>query len=268
MSKFSGSFPASTTDCLKPEISCSKVGIYHSDYPPEVVSGLPRLGPDLGIDVAAVARLEPDLVLASLTVPGHEKVVEALADAGLSPMAPDPVSLDDVYRDIREIAARFGVSGRGEQLIREMQTEIVSVPSDAGPRPGVLVEWWPRPVIVPGRKSWVQDLLVLAGGRNPFGDRNVESTPVEPEEVVAVEPDAVIISWCGVDPEKYRPKKVYEREGWGDLPALRNGRVHCVPEAFLGRPGPRLVEGYRRLKEIVADCRRGNHPEPGGCRSA
>ena len=42
-----------------------------------------------------------------------------------------------------------------------------------------------------------------------------------------------------------------QRSAWRDLPALANGRVHTVPEAFLGRPGPRLVEGYRALREIV-----------------
>ena len=51
----------------------------HSDWPEEVVGPLPKVGPDLEIDVDKVAALEPDLVLATLTVPGHEKVVERRA---------------------------------------------------------------------------------------------------------------------------------------------------------------------------------------------
>lgn len=224
----------------------------HSDHPPEGVDALPRVGPDLQIDVAKVAALRPDLVLASLTVPGHERVVEAIDRAGLPWIAPDPESLDDVYRDIADIAARLEVPERGAALIAEMKAELVPVQTEA--RPSVLVEWWPKPVIVPGRRSWVTDLLHLAGGRNPCGDRDVLSTPLSDDEVVAMAPDAVVICWCGVPFARYRPDVVRRREAWAGTPALRHDRVHCVPEAFLGRPGPRLVEGYRALKAVVEAC--------------
>ena len=39
-----------------------------------------------------------------------------------------------------------------------------------------------------------------------------------------------------------------------ELEALKHKRVFCIPEAHLGRPGPRLVEGYRSLKRIVEAC--------------
>src|SRR5471032_3588215 len=89
--------------CSNTEIACALgcagylVGVDdHSDYPVDVVTKLPRVGPDLGIDVARVAALRPDLVLASLTVPGHERVVAELEAAGLPFFAPEPVSLEDV----------------------------------------------------------------------------------------------------------------------------------------------------------------------------
>ena len=72
----------------------------------------------------------------------------------------------------------------------------------------VLVEWWPKPVIAPGRDSWVTDLLAAAGGLNPLADRPVKSTPLGDDELRALDPEAVVISWCGVRPEKYRPDVV------------------------------------------------------------
>src|SRR5258706_2399073 len=71
--------------CSNTEIVCALglaeclVGVdNHSDYPVDVVTPLPRVGPDLDIDVDRVRALEPDLVLASLTVPGHERIVAEL----------------------------------------------------------------------------------------------------------------------------------------------------------------------------------------------
>jgi iron complex transport system substrate-binding protein len=222
----------------------------HSDWPADLVARLPRVGPDLSIDVDAVVRLEPDLVLASLTVPGHEAVVEACDRAGLPWIAPEPVSLADVARDVRDIALRCGVGPRGEEVAAAFEAAMPAV--DADLRPRVLVEWWPKPVIVPCRLSWVTDLLDLAGGLNPFAERDAKSTPVTDDEVIAARPDAVVLCWCGVPFGRYRPDVVYRREPWRHVPALEREQVHLVAEAFLGRPGPRLVDGYRALRAVVA----------------
>ena len=226
----------------------------HSDFPERMIAALPKVGPDLDPDLERVAALEPDLVLATLTVPGHERVVEALQARGLPFVAPEPTSLEDVYRDVEDIARLLGVPERGAQLVAGMRAELTA-PAPAPDAPTVLVEWWPKPVIAPGRLSWTTDVLHAAGARNPLQEADVKSLPLSDEEVRALAPDAFVISWCGVRPEKYRPDVVYGNRAWTGLPAVREGRVFCVPEAYLGRPGPRLVEGVRALREVVAALR-------------
>jgi iron complex transport system substrate-binding protein len=257
--------------CSNTEIVCALgcaellVGVDdHSDHPDAVVGSLPRVGPDLDIDVERVAALEPDLVLATLTVPGHEKVVERLEAAGLPFMAPEPVSLEDVYRDVREIGARIGATERAEALVGEMRSELdgPDVPA-AGTNgrvdvPTILIQWWPKPVITPGRLSWATDVVRAAGGRAVLGDEEHKSRPMTDEEVAEASPDAVVLSWCGVHPDKYRPDVVLRNEAWQDLDFVRRGRVFCLGEPFLGRPGPRLVEGVRELRKVVRAVRDGS----------
>ena len=243
--------------CSNTEIVCALgcaellVGVDdHSDFPEEMVAALPRVGPDLQIDIGAVCDLEPDLVLASLTVPGHERVVEGLEEAGLEFLAPEPVCLADVYADIREIARALGVAERGERLIRKLRGELV----DRGlskARPKILVQWWNRPTIAPGALSWVTDLLELVGAENLIGRERVKSRPVSDDELAFLNPDAIVLSWCGVRPEKVRPEVVARNPAWRHVSAVERGHIYCVPEAHLGRPGPRLVEGYRALGAIV-----------------
>lgn len=252
--------------CSNTEIVCALgcedllVGVDdHSDFPEDVVARLPRVGPDLQIDLQAVRALEPDLVLASLTVPGHEKVVDGLEQAGLPYIAPAPVSLKDVYRDLRDIGKRLGASERAEEVVAEMKATIPATAEDDIPdrdRPRILIQWWPKPLIAPGRKSWVTDLIAAAGGSNPLGDEEIESRPVPDEEVRELAPDAMVISWCGVRPEKYRPEVVYRNEAFQGLRFVDERRVVCIPEAYLGRPSPRLVDGYRALRAVVEACRR------------
>lgn len=221
----------------------------HSDYPEAVVKGLPRVGPDLTVDAARVAAERPDLVLASLTVPGHERVLEHLAREKLPFVALEPRSVSDVYQNIRDVAGLLGVAERGERLVNAMQSELEVRPAPTGLR--VLVEWWPKPVIVPGRDSWVNQLLLAAGAENPCAERDVKSMPFSEQAAAELAPDASVISWCGVRLAKYRREVVLRRPSWQGLELTRRGRVYPVPEAWLGRPGPRLVDGVRELRRIV-----------------
>lgn len=243
--------------CSNTEITCALgaadmlVGVDdHSDFPPDVVAALPRVGPDLDIDVKRVAALAPDLVLASLTVPGHERVVERLTAAKLPVLVLAPQRLEDVYADVRAIGAALSLEARADALVDELSSAL----SEAAPPTGlrVLVEWWPKPVIAPGRHSWVTDLITLAGGTNPLGHEPVESRPLTDEEAAALAPDISIISWCGVRAEKYRPDVVLRRKAWQGLPLVARRRVYGVSEAWLGRPGPRLVHGLAALRRIVS----------------
>jgi iron complex transport system substrate-binding protein len=244
--------------CSNTEIVCALgcaemlVGIdTDSDYPPEVVAPLPKLGRDLDLAAERVKDFKPDLVLTSLTVPGHERIVEALRADGLPLLVIDPLSLDDVYDNIVQIAEALGVLARGRALVAQMQAQMPPV-ERAAPRPRVLVEWWPKPVIAPAAQSWVTDMIELAGGENPWKHAAGKSLPLEDAAVVAAAPDAIVMSWCGVKVQNYRADVVARRPGHERIPAVQQHRVHAVSEEFLGRPGPRLVEGYRALRDIIA----------------
>lgn len=247
--------------CSNTEIVCALgraewlVGVDdHSDYPTDIVDVLPRIGPDLDIDVERVAALKPDLVLTSLTVPGHERCLERLEAAGLPCLVTRPHSLADVAADIHRIAVALEATDAAKPILERFEA-LRDRPAPSDPVP-IIVEWWPKPVIVPGRKSWVNEMLALAGGINPFADRDVESLEITPEDARRAAPEAVVMSWCGVEESKYRPHIVARREGWHDVPAIRDKRIVPISEAWLGRPGPRLLDGIERLRAVVESCRK------------
>jgi len=247
--------------CSNTEIVCALgrsdwlVGVDdHSDHPADVVERLPRIGPDLDIDVARIARLTPDLVITSLTVPGHKRCLEGIREAGLPYLVTQPHTLADVASDIRRIGRALDAESNAEKIAGRFDALTVGSPN-ADPVP-VLVEWWPKPVIAPGKKSWVNEMLALAGGINPFAQIDTESTEVSIDMAVEAMPEAIVMSWCGVEESKYRPHVVMRRNGWQALPAIRKGNIHAISEAWLGRPGPRLLDGIERLRSVVESCRR------------
>lgn len=243
--------------CSNTEIVCALgrsdwlVGVDdHSDHPADVVQGLPRIGADLDVDIERIRALEPDLVITSLTVPGHEQCLERLQAAGLPLLVTSPHSLADVADDILRIGKAIDANREARQLAKRFR-ETLDRPSLPGNPVPVLVEWWPKPVIVPGRKSWVNEMLALAGAVNPWAGEEVASLSITPEQARQGAPEIIVMSWCGVNEEKYRPHVVRRREGWQTVPAVAGNRIHAISEAWLGRPGPRLLEGIEKLRTLV-----------------
>lgn len=258
--KYTGAMRIVAHTCSNTEIVCALgrsdwlVGVDdHSDHPAEIVGRLPRIGADLDIDIEKIRRLAPDLVITSLTVPGHERCLARIREAGLPHLVTRPCSLGDVADDIRRIGRALDAQSAAEEIAGRFDALVGRRPAP-DPVP-VLVEWWPKPVIVPGKRSWVNEMLALAGGVNPFAAVDAESTEVSTEQAAEAMPEAIVMSWCGVEESKYRPHVVMRREGWQRIPAIRNGRIHAISEAWLGRPGPRLLDGVERLREVIENCR-------------
>ena len=70
------------------------------------------IGPVLNINVRRIVELEPDLILASLNVPGMERVVPRLKATGLPMVIYDPETWDDVIANLVDLGERVELSDR------------------------------------------------------------------------------------------------------------------------------------------------------------
>lgn len=213
----------------------------HSDAPG--LEGAVRVGPDLDIDLDAVASARPDLVLASLSVPGMERVVDGLHARGLPTLTLDPLTVEGTLADIRLIGKTIGLERRGQQVAAQLEADLARLRARYPRPPRVLVEWWPRPIIAATRESWVTELLAGLGAVNALAERPGRSSPLTLDEVRDARPDLIVCSWCGA--KKLRPE-VIEARGLG-VPVI------AVPESGLGRPGPRLLEGARQIAAALEE---------------
>jgi iron complex transport system substrate-binding protein len=57
-------------------------------------------------------------------------------------------------------------------------------------------------------------------------------------------------AWCG---KKFRPEQVAARAGWGEVPAVRHGRLHEIKSCDILQPGPAaLTDGLEQLHHHLA----------------
>jgi iron complex transport system substrate-binding protein len=226
-----------------------------SDYPPEA-RALPKVGGTMNVDVERVAALKPDLVVASLSIPGTQRTLARLEQRGFRHTTVDPKNLADVLGSILALGETTGRDEAASALVAELSARMEAVAEVVAPamaRPRVYWEWWPKPFITPGRGSWVTDLIEMAGGVNVFGELEQESVTIDEDMVFTRMPEVIIASWCGAERLVER-EKILSRRGWDITAAVRNERVYVVDEEPFGRPGPRLMDGLELVARIL-------HPE-------
>jgi iron complex transport system substrate-binding protein len=71
----------------------------------------------------------------------------------------------------------------------------------------------------------------------------------DPLEIARRSPDIIIGSWCG---KKFRPDKVAARNGWAEVPAVKNAQIFEIKSADILQPGPAaLTDGVNQLHRII-----------------
>ncbi|ARA98668.1 cobalamin-binding protein [Geobacillus thermodenitrificans] len=224
-----------------------------SDWPP-AVKQLPTVGPDLRIDMDEVEALKPDLVVASLSVPGMERNVEELARRRLPHLVLAPHSLDDIASDLLRLGEALGEKQKAAELARryhECLNEYREWAAAVTEPARLYWEWWPRPLFTPGGANWLSELSELAGGRNIFADCAKASVQTEWDEVVARNPSHILLVWVGVQTKKMNANAVTKRPNAEQTEAVRTGRIHLLEEALYCRPSPRLLIGLKKLAPLL-----------------
>jgi len=216
------------------------------DYPPAARSKA-RIGGMVNPNWEAILDLEPDLVVA--TTAGNDRNAVARAEALRLPLffldTPDIGSLLESLVHLGELvghpararALRDDLTGRLERLERR---------SSAVPRPRVLFLVWSEPIVVPGRRTFLDDALRRAGCDSISSD-GPPGWPTYDLETVLMRNPRWILAAAQNAPFLHGLK---ERPGWKTLEAVRRGRVAVVNPA-LERPAPRVIEAMEQLQELL-----------------
>ena len=170
----------------------------------------------------------------------------------------DPLHIGDVAEDINRVGRATGTEDKAAEITAGLTARIEAVArraKDADDHPSVLHVEWAEPLMCGGH--WVPEMTELAGGVNSFGDKDTGTLKLDWDEVVASQPEIIIMMPCGFDVKRALEDMplMTAREGWASLPAVKNNRVYVIDAgSYTSRSGPRLVTGLEIMAEMI-------HPE-------
>jgi iron complex transport system substrate-binding protein len=217
------------------------------------------------VDAELLRELAPSVILTqdqcavcAVTLEDVEAALGSWLASSPTLVSLSPMTLNDVWQDIRRVAAALGATETGGQVADRLAQRVEQIREQALKRetvPNVACIEWIDPPMSAG--NWMPEMVELAGGRAVFGERGEHSNWLEWQDLVRADPDVIVVIPCGFDLPRTRAEMppLLAQPGFASLRAARAGKVFLADgNAFFNRPGPRLVESLEILAELL-------HPE-------
>lgn len=221
------------------------VGVDRYSNWPSSVKSLAQVGGGLDLNLEAIVRLKPDVVLLATS----SRAAERLEQLGIPVLAFEPSSHEEVKRSLQQIDAMLGTGQAAAVWLgieRELAQASALIPA---PLKGARVYFEvDRSPYAAGEASFIGETLARLGLRNIVGKALGAFPKINPEFVVQQQPDVIVLS-------ERHAAELPKRPGWLQLKALQNQAV-CELSASEGdlvvRSGPRLAQGAKVLAQCIA----------------
>lgn len=194
----------------------------------------------------------------AVTLQEVERAVRERVSSRPAIVSLSPLCLDDIWDDIRAVAAALAAEENGEELVTRLQARLDAIErraATAQTAPTIACIEWIEPFMFAA--NWVPDLVRIAGGKMLMGQSGRHAGYFRLAELAAADPDVIAIMPCGFDIPRSTSEMaaVVRRPEWHCLRAVQAGRVYVTDgNQYFNRPGPRVVESAEILAELL-------HPE-------
>ena len=228
-----------------------------SDYPAEAKS-LPKIGGTSDkYNFEQIVSLKPDLIMAAGITPPD--VLKKLEDLKLTVvvLGVEKTTYESILTDTSLAGQITGRADQAKKVTDSMKQRVDAIKAkvaEAKTKPRV---YWELDATDPtkpysvGPGTFVNDIITMAGGVNVFANANSPYPQISTEQVVALNPEVIILPDVayGVTVDS-----VFKRAGWQGIDAVKNKHAYPIDDSLVSRPGPRVVDGIEATARLI-------HPE-------
>ena len=249
-------WPPSITD--RPSLTRARTGLgTPAEIDSEVADAMTRNESLYELDADLIRQLQPDVILTQDLCDVCSIDLDSVRSLAASmPNTPEIVSLnpgcmEDVFDDLLRVGSATDLEAAARTALAQFRErwwhaqDYVNAYIDG---PQVAVIEWTDPLYVAGH--WTPDLVLAAGGRHDLNQSGAVSRRIEPEDLLEVMPERLVICPCGRTLEETArdAQAMKETSWWPLLPAVQDSQVMIVDgNAMFSRPGPRLINAMEWL---------------------
>jgi iron complex transport system substrate-binding protein len=194
---------------------------------PDIRATIPSVGSGTDVNVEALMKLAPDVVVTWTFKP---ELVRFMEERGLRVIAIYPESLAELYDVMRLHGRLFQREARMERAIGEMEGLFRMIGERVGRIPEgrrkKVLYIGTKPTSVSGGIGITNEMIALIGAHNPASTLQQRNVEVPLERIIAWNPDVIVI-WGNA---RYGVSDLTGDPQWRLLEAVRKERVYKAPE--------------------------------------
>ncbi|MCG8633270.1 MAG: adenosylcobinamide amidohydrolase [Desulfobacterales bacterium] len=177
--------------------------------------------------VEKLKAVKPDLVILGRL---HKEIAADLKACGIPVFVYDTINITQAFETILTLGDLFGKREEARKIIARNRDELDLIQRKLakavpGEKKRVMRLMGRNNVMTPGRDSFQNELIRLAGGIPPDFGRKGPVIEVSKEEWLAFNPQAVY--GCGGD--RNAARELFSRPGWKDVDAVKNRQIFYFP---------------------------------------
>ena len=210
---------------------------------PEEAKKKPKIGDLLNPNYEVILAAKPDLIIAS-TAGNDRGAIMKLSGLGLPVYVAAARNVEKILQSVEEIGRITDCSERGHQLAAQMKERLDRIKLRIAGLPPVRAFFitWLDPLLAPGKNTFENDVLRLAGVVSITADIPQYYPRYSLEQILVKNPDVILT----VKQEGNPIPDFRKIAGWRDLRAVKQGKVYVLTE-YLQHPSPLFVDGVEEL---------------------
>jgi iron complex transport system substrate-binding protein len=221
-------------------------------YPPSIAR-LPKLGAYDAPNLERIAELRATLLVTSASEAGRPAIAR-LRDLGVDALELPMESGAEAFAALETLGMWLSREARAGEVAASMRARLEEVrrrAGEGGPPPRTLLVVGREPLFLAGPGSFLDELLLAAGGENVLADAGAPYRMGSLEAVLARRPEVIVDLADNTGAVRFGRHPGRWAEWAGTVPAVAAGRVFHVHPERLAIPGPRLPEMAALLARMV-----------------
>jgi iron complex transport system substrate-binding protein len=224
------------------------------DYPPQTQK-LQKVGSFFKPSVESIVVCNPDLVI-TLWFSQQQGIANTLERLDYTVLTFRLEEMGQLNPVIREIGKATGTEEAAQKLSARIESKLQAINEQCRDYPKTKVLWvlQTKPIRAVGTRTYMHELIELAGGQNVVGPTPQQYPQIGSESLLTCGAEVIIQS--AMSKEDLPKQQQLAERFWGEypeIPAIHDKRIYVIDSDTVLRLGPRIGEGLELIAGLLHD---------------
>lgn len=238
-------------DKLKVKVS----GVPTTSYElPESTKGAVEVGNPMNPDLEIIKSLNPDTVVSVDTL--GKDYEEMFSQNNIPSKFVNLSSIEGLKNTVKSLGQDFNKEEEANEILTKLDNKEQELKSKSKDKKKdvMIIFAAPGSMMVATDKSYIGNLVEIAGGKNIFTSNTTSFLPINMEEIIKLNPEQILVMTHAVPQES---KKMVEDDFnknilWNRVDAIKNNNVHFLENGYFGMSANlKVIEALDKLGDIL-----------------